>query len=147
MLPEHLKLEVVTPARRVLSATVDTIQLPGKNGELGILPGHAPLLTELGIGEMSYRVGGEVRYLTVIDGFAEVLPERVIVLAEVSERAEEIDLARARTAAERAAERLSKAATAPDLDWRRASLALQRALIRQQVATKGGEGASNLPSR
>jgi F-type H+-transporting ATPase subunit epsilon len=142
MLPEHLKLEVVTPARRVLSETVDTIQLPGKNGELGILPGHAPLLTELGIGEMSYRMGGQVRYLTIIEGFAEVLPERVIVLAEVSERAEEIDISRAQTAAERAQSALEKAASTPELDWRQASLALQRAIIRQQVAKKIGGGSA-----
>lgn len=143
MLPEHLKLEVVTPARRVLSETVDTIQLPGKNGELGILPGHAPLLTELGIGEMSYRMGGQVRYLTIIDGFAEVLPERVIVLAEVSERAEEIDVTRAQTAAERAQAALEKAATTPGFDWRQASLALQRAVVRQQVAKKIGGGSAD----
>src|SRR5271170_2633204 len=108
MLPKDIKLEIVTPARQVLRETVESVELPGRTGYLGILPGHAPLLTELGIGELTYRKGGETRHLTVIEGYAEVLPERVIVLAEVSERAEEIDLGRAATAAERARDRLTK---------------------------------------
>ncbi len=141
MLPEHINLEIVTPARQVLRETVESVELPGKEGYLGILPGHAPLLTELGIGELTYRKGSETRHLTVIDGFAEVLPERVIVLAEVSERAEEINLERAITAAERARERLAKAGSL-EIDWRRATLALERALIRQTVASKGGSGSS-----
>lgn len=141
MLPEHIQLEIVTPARQVLREPVDMIELPGENGYLGILPGHAPLITELGMGELSYRRGGETHYLTVMEGFAEVLPERVIVLAEVSERAEEIDVQRARTAAERAQQRLAKPG-AVEVDWQRAALSLQRALIRQQVATRGGAGTT-----
>jgi F-type H+-transporting ATPase subunit epsilon len=141
MLPEHINLEIVTPARQVLRETVESVELPGKEGYLGVLPGHAPLITELGIGELTYRKGSETRHLTVIDGFAEVLPERVIVLAEVSERAEEINLERAVTAAERARERLAKAGSL-EIDWQRATLALERALIRQTVASKGGSGSS-----
>ncbi len=141
MLPEHINLEIVTPARQVLRETVESVELPGKEGYLGILPGHAPLLTELGIGELTYRKGGETRHLTVIEGFAEVLPERVIVLAEVSERAEEIDLQRAMTAAERARAELAKPGSL-ESDWRRASLALDRALIRETVARKGGPAGS-----
>jgi F-type H+-transporting ATPase subunit epsilon len=141
MLPEHINLEIVTPARQVLRETVESVELPGKEGYLGILPGHAPLLTELGIGELTYRKGAETRHLTVIDGFAEVLPERVIVLAEFSERAEEIDLQRAVTAAERARQRLGKAGSL-EVDWQRASLALNRALIRETVARKAGPAGS-----
>ena len=137
MLPESLTLKVVTPERQVLDeAGVSEVQLPGAQGYLGILPGHAPLLTELGIGELSYRKGKEVYYTAVIRGYAEVLPDRVSVLAEVSERAEEIDVERARAARERAEKRLAKA-DAADTDWDRATLALQRALIRMQVAAKG----------
>jgi F-type H+-transporting ATPase subunit epsilon len=142
MLPKDIKLEIVTPARQVLRETVESVELPGRTGYLGILPGHAPLLTELGIGELTYRKGGETRHLTVIEGYAEVLPERVIVLAEVSERAEEIDLGRAATAAERARDRLTKAGSL-EIDWQRANLALERAVIRQQVARKGGPGSSS----
>jgi F-type H+-transporting ATPase subunit epsilon len=135
MPPAQIQLEVVTPSRRVLSAKVDSIEIPGKDGYLGVLPGHAPLITELGIGALSYIQSGQTHYLTIIEGFAEVLGERVIVLAEVSERAEEIDATRAQSAAQRAQERLAKSAAA-DVDYRRASVALQRALIRQEVAAK-----------
>jgi F-type H+-transporting ATPase subunit epsilon len=134
MLPENIELEVVTPERHVLSDSVQSLEIPGKDGYLGILPGHAPLITELGIGILTYHKGAEVHYLTVIHGYAEVLPDRVIVLAELSERAEEIDLARVRSALERAQAELAKAGS-PDVDWRVASLALQRATIRMQAAS------------
>jgi len=140
-LPEHISLEVVTPARQVLRETVEFVEIPGKDGYLGVLPGHAPLVTELGIGELTYRRGGDTGHLTVIEGFAEVLPERVIVLAEVSERAEEIDLERANLAVDRARERLAKAGSV-EVDWERAALALERALIRQSVARQGGPRGS-----
>jgi len=136
MLPEQITLEVVTPARQVLRETVESVELPGRDGYLGILPGHAPLITELGIGELNYRKGAEMRHLTVIDGYVEVLPQRVIVLAEISERAEEIDIQRAISSAERARERIAKAGGSLEFDWDRARLALQRALIRQEVARK-----------
>jgi F-type H+-transporting ATPase subunit epsilon len=137
MLPETIELEVVTPERHVLTETVQSVELPGRDGYLGILPGHAPLITELGIGILTYRKGTEMRYLTVMDGYAEVLPDRVIVLAEISERAEEIDVARAREAAGRAQAELAKTGS-PDVDWQRSALDLQRALIRLQAAAKGG---------
>ncbi len=98
MLPTAIELEVVTPERHVLHETVESLEMPGKEGYLGILPGHAPLLTELGVGILSNRKGEETRYLTVIQGYAEVLPDRVIVLAEISERAEEINVERTLTA-------------------------------------------------
>jgi F-type H+-transporting ATPase subunit epsilon len=137
MLPEHIDLEIVTPERHVLRETVQSVELPGKEGYMGILPGHAPLLTELGIGALIYRKGKEVQYLAVIRGYAEVLPTRVIVLADACERAEEIDVERAKAAAERARTRLAKGMS-PDTDWDRATYALNRALARQQAASKGG---------
>lgn len=136
MLPESLELEVVTPERHVLQETAQMIELPGLDGYLGILPGHAPLITELGIGVLSYNRGTGMHFLSVIHGYAEVLPDRVIVLAEMAERAEEINLERAQAALERAREQLAKPRA--DINWDRATFALQRALIRVQAAAKGG---------
>jgi F-type H+-transporting ATPase subunit epsilon len=129
MLPEAIELIVVTPERELLRETVVEVTIPGLEGELGILPGHAPLITELGIGELSYRTATTSHpiALSVVRGFAEVLPERVTVLAETAERAAEIDLARAE-------KRLASHET--NLDWDRATVALQRALIRIQIARK-----------
>ena len=140
MLPDSLNLAVVTPERQLIDETVTSVELPGLDGYLGILPGHAPLITELGVGQLSYRKGLETRYAAVIQGFAEVLPDRVIVLAEVGERAEEIDVNRARAALERAERRLADRDPA-ETDWARATLALQRAVIRLQVAGKGQSAA------
>jgi F-type H+-transporting ATPase subunit epsilon len=100
---EILKLEVVTPERRAIQTDASEVQLPGSDGYLGILPGHAPLLTELGTGELSYQAGGATFYIAVFGGYAEVLPDRVIALAQAVERPEEIDVERAR-AAKQAAE-------------------------------------------
>ncbi|MGB6430218.1 MAG: ATP synthase F1 subunit epsilon [Candidatus Acidiferrales bacterium] len=102
MLPEAIQLEVVTLERSVVRATVSEIQVPGRDGFLGILPGHTPLLTELGIGALSYKEGSETFFIAVIGGLAEVLPDRVIVLADAAERAEEIDVPRAQADADRA---------------------------------------------
>jgi F-type H+-transporting ATPase subunit epsilon len=112
------------------------VTIPGLEGELGVLPGHAPLITELGIGELSYRksASSEPVPLAVIQGFAEVLPDRVTILAETAERAAEIDLARAEAAKARAEERL--ASNDPNIDWDRATVSLQRSIIRIQVAKK-----------
>jgi F-type H+-transporting ATPase subunit epsilon len=136
MLPESIELVVVTPERQLLRGKAMEVQLPGESGYLGILPGHAPLITELGIGELSYHdaSGKESEHMAIIRGFAEVLSDRVTVLAETAERAEEIDLQRAKDALARAEKRL--AANDPNIDWDRANIALQRALIRIQVATK-----------
>jgi F-type H+-transporting ATPase subunit epsilon len=138
MLPESIELVIVTPERQLLRETVAEVTLPGGNGCLGILPGHAPLITELGIGELTYRAksANEVGHLAVISGFAEVLGDRVTVLAETAERPEEIDVARAEEAKKRAEGRLAKAASDPEIDWARAAVALQRSLIRIQVARK-----------
>jgi F-type H+-transporting ATPase subunit epsilon len=136
MLPEAIELIVVTPERQLLRERVVEVQLPGADGYLGVLPGHAPLMTEIGIGELSYHdeAGKESAHLALVRGFAEVLPDRVTVLAETAERAEEIDLARAEAARARAEKRLASGDT--NIDWDRAGVALQRALIRIQVATK-----------
>jgi F-type H+-transporting ATPase subunit epsilon len=99
---ETFELEVVTPERQMVKDQVEEAQIPGKEGYLGVLPGHAPLLTELGTGFMYYVIGGKRRYLSIHGGFAEVLPDRVRLLANGSERAEEIDVERARRALERA---------------------------------------------
>jgi len=128
-----IQLSIVTPERSLLNEQVDELQIPGADGYLGVLPGHAPLFTELKVGELSYRKGGTWTSLSVAWGFAEVLPEQVRVLAETAERAGEIDLERAKRAKDRAEQRLSKGG---DIDYDRALIALQRALIRIQVAQK-----------
>jgi F-type H+-transporting ATPase subunit epsilon len=136
MLPEAIQLIVVTPERQLLRETVVEVDIPGLDGQLGILPGHAPLITELGIGELSYKTSASSQpvVLAVIQGFAEVLPDRVTVLAETAERAEEINLARAEEAKARAEQRLASNDT--NMDWDRAVISLERALIRIQVARK-----------
>ncbi len=138
MLPESIELVIVTPERQLLRETVVETTLPGADGCLGLLPGHAPLITELGIGELAYRAksASEAGHLAIISGFAEVLGERVTVLAETAERPEEIDVARAEEAKKRAEQRLASAASDPNVDWSRAAIALQRSLIRIQVARK-----------
>ena len=134
MLPEKLTLEIATPERRVLQETVDEVVMPGALGYLGVLPGHAPLLTSLSVGELMYRKGGERRYLALAWGFAEVLSSRVIVLAETAERAEEIDLPRAQG---RRAEIEARLKTpGPEFDFDAAGAALQKAIVRIQVAHK-----------
>ena len=136
MLPEAIQLVVVTPERQLLRESVVEVDVPGKEGQLGILPGHAPLMTELGIGALSYRASASSQPITlaVIQGFAEVLPGHVTVLAETAERAEEIDVARAEAAKARAEKRL--ASNDSNIDWDRAVVALQKSLIRIQVARK-----------
>ncbi|MGA2419079.1 MAG: F0F1 ATP synthase subunit epsilon [Candidatus Acidiferrum sp.] len=137
MLPDAIELIIVTPVRELLRESVVEVQLPGADGYLGVLPGAAPLITELGIGELTFhsKTGGAASDpIAIVRGFAEVLPDRVTVLAETAELASEIDVARAEAALKRAQERM--ASNAPDLDWDRATAALQRALIRIQVARR-----------
>ena len=136
MLPDAIELVIVTPEKQLLRVKVAEVQMPGENGYLGVLPGHAPLMTELGIGELSYHdMGGkESAHIAIVQGFAEVLPDRVTLLAETAERAEEIDVQRAKDALARAEKRL--ASGDQNIDWDRANIALQRALIRIQVGTK-----------
>lgn len=136
-LPTDIELQVVTPQRHVLQETVQSVELPGKDGYLGVLPGHAPLLTGLGIGILTYQKDGQPRYLTIARGYAEVLPDRVIVLAEISEKAEDVDVARARESAETARVRLAQAAPG-DEAWRHASVDLERSLASLQAAARIG---------
>jgi len=131
-LPESIHLEVVTPEMRVVSEVVDAVVLPGSEGSLGVLPGHTPLLTTLGIGELTYSRGGAVRYVAIAWGFAEVLADRVSVLAEIAERAEGVDRERAARARDRALQRLRERPA--DTDFKRAQIALQKAIIRLQVS-------------
>ena len=136
-LPEAIELQIVTPERHVLQETVQSVEIPGKEGYLGILPGHAPLITELGVGILTYRKGGENKLVTVIHGYAEVLPDRVIVLADSAERAGEIDAARAQAARDRAQKRFANP-NDPAVDWKRAQDSLERAQVRLQAAAKAG---------
>jgi F-type H+-transporting ATPase subunit epsilon len=141
MLPEAIELQVVTPERHILSENVQSLEMPAKDGYLGVLPGHAPLITLLGVGTLTYHKGGETRYLSIIDGFAEVLPDRVIVLAESSERAEEIDVARSRAELERAQAEAAKPGIL-EAESEAAEAQIQRATARLQTASKGGGSGS-----
>ena len=129
-----IHLTIVTPERSLVSEQVEEIQLPGAEGYLGILPGHAPLFTELKVGELGYRKGTVWSWLSVAWGFAEVLPGQVRVLAETAERASEIDAERAARAKDRAEKRLAQGGQ--DVDYNRALVALERAVIRIQVSRK-----------
>ena len=132
--PSHLTLELVTPERAVAHETVDEIEIPGADGYLGVLPGHTPLLVTLRVGELWFRQGEQKTFLSVAFGFAEVLPDRVRVLAQVAERADEIDIDRAEAAVNRARERMSSPDV--DLDFERAQQALFKSTVRLEVAKK-----------
>jgi F-type H+-transporting ATPase subunit epsilon len=129
MSSEKIHLEVVTPERRVLKEDVEEVQLPGSNGYLGILPGHAPLITQLQIGEVSYRKNQRDYFLAIGSGYCEVLPDRVTVLAERAERGDEVNLERARASKARAENRLADVHNI-DIDFARAEASLRRALAR-----------------
>src|SRR5260370_9151209 len=136
MMPEAIELVMVTPEEQSIRGKVNEVQMPGENGYLGILPGQAPLMTELGIGELSYHDSGgkESAHVAIVRGFAEVLPDRVTVLAETAERTEEIDLQRAKDALARAEKRL--ASNYPNIDWNIASIALPSALYSIHVSSQ-----------
>ena len=138
-LPTKLTLEIVTPDRALLREEVDEVVVPGSQGDFGVLPGHTPLLSTLKVGELWYRQGQEKHYLAIAFGFVEVLPDRVTVLAEVGERAQEIDVQRAERAKQRAEQRLAQAQphlTQVDFDIERARIALMKSLLRLQVASR-----------
>ena len=135
-LPTHLTLEIVTPDRKVVTEKVDEVESPGAEGYFGVLPGHTPLLAMLQVGELWYRKGHETVYLSIAFGFAEVLPDRVTILAQFAEKADEIDIARAEAAKRRAEERVAAPILAPEMDYERARIALLKSLIRLQVATR-----------
>ena len=132
-IPKTLRLEFVTPERAIAHEDIDEVELPGENGFFGVLPGHAALLAALKTGPVWFRKGSEKTYAFISSGFVEVTADRVSVLAQVAERAEDIDIARAEAAKRRAEERLSKP-TQTDFDAERARIAMLRALTRLQVA-------------
>ena len=131
-IPPHIRLVFVTPERAIVHDDVDEVELPGDGGDFGVLPGHAPLLAALRTGPMWYRKGREVSYAFVGGGFAEIVGDRVSVLAPVAERAEDIDRARAEAAKRRAEERL--ASPVIDMDLELARIALLRAVSRLHVS-------------
>ncbi|HEY1660395.1 MAG TPA: F0F1 ATP synthase subunit epsilon [Candidatus Sulfotelmatobacter sp.] len=131
-MPDTFQLEIVTPEKKVVDQKAEEVQIPGKNGYLGVLPGHAPLITELAVGEIKYRAGSGEEHLAVAWGFAEVLPDKVTILAESAERPDEIDVDRARKSKERAEKLLTSGDT--NVDVERALDAIQKAETRLEVA-------------
>jgi F-type H+-transporting ATPase subunit epsilon len=129
---DSLELEIATPERQLVREQVTEVQIPGKEGYMGILPGHAPLLSLLGIGTLSYVIGGQRRYLSVHGGFLEVLEDHVRVLADLAERAEEIDIERARKALQRSQEEAMNPALG--VDPAAALAAMLRAQARLEAA-------------
>ena len=150
-LPTSIELQIVTPDRGIVREQVDEVEIPGAEGYFGVLPGHTPMLASLAVGEMWYRKGQERTYLSLAFGFAEVLPDRVTILAQIAERADEIDPARAEEAKKRAEARLAETRVqhAKEVDYERARAALQKALVRLQVASRlqfsGRVGRQRMP--
>ena len=135
---DRLTLEVASPSRLVVAETVDEVVVPGSEGYFGVLPGHAPFLTTLGVGELTYRIGRDEHHLAVAGGFAEVRNDKVIILVDTAERPDEIDRARAERARQRAEQRLAgRPVAGEDIDYTRALTALARALTRLLVAGRG----------
>jgi F-type H+-transporting ATPase subunit epsilon len=133
-IPSHIDLQIVTPDRLIVQEQVDEVEIPGSEGYFGVLPGHTPLLASLAVGELWYRKGQEKFYLSLAFGFAEVLPDRVTILARLAERAEDIDVERAELARRRAEERLSQPKS--DFDYERARVALTKSIMRLQVSAR-----------
>src|SRR5215213_8774510 len=137
-LPTSIELQIVTPDRMLVQEQVDEVEIPGVDGYFGVLPGHTPLLAALSVGEMWYRKGQDRTYLAIALGFAEVLPDRVTILAQLAEPAEEIDVDRAEAARTRAAQRLDHKS---DVDYERARQALMKSMTRLQVSSRIASGA------
>jgi F-type H+-transporting ATPase subunit epsilon len=129
-----LQLQIVSADRMLVDEPVDEVEIPGAEGYFGVLPGHTPLLAALQVGQLWYRQGRETHYMSIAFGFAEVQPDRVTILAQFAERADEIDVARAEAAKKRAEERLSKPGS--DIDFERARIAMLKSLVRLQVASR-----------
>jgi F-type H+-transporting ATPase subunit epsilon len=134
-LPSHLTLEIVTPDRAIAHDQVDEVEIPGADGYFGVLPGHTPLLALLQVGELWYRKAGETFYVSIAFGFAEVLPDRVTILARIAERAEEIDVARAEDEKRRAEAHLARRAPS-DAEMETARVSMLKALVRLRAATR-----------
>jgi F-type H+-transporting ATPase subunit epsilon len=139
-LPTQIDLQIVTPDRGLVHEKVDEVHIPGSGGYFGVLPGHTPLLAALSVGELWYRRGQDKTYLAIAYGFAEVLPDRVTILAKVAERAEDIDVDRAEAAKTRAEDRLAPAAPKTEVDYDRARVALMKAIARLQVSGRAPSG-------
>src|SRR3954467_1795079 len=133
-LPQYLNLQIVSGERSLVNEQVDEVEIPGSEGYFGVLPGHTPMLAMLGVGELWYRKGSVTHYLSIAEGFAEVQPDRVTILAQIAESAEQIDMARAEAAKRRAEERLARPVM--DMDSDRARIALLKSLMRLQVASR-----------
>lgn len=131
---DKLLLEIVTPEKKVLSEQVDIVMAPGEEGEFGVLPNHIPFLSKLKVGELRFRVGASTRFVAVMGGFAEVLPDHVTILATAAEEATEIDVIRAKAARERAERRINEAKDR--MEFTRAQAALQRAMARLRIADR-----------
>jgi F-type H+-transporting ATPase subunit epsilon len=136
-------LEVVTPEHRLLSKEVDYVSAPGSEGDFGVLPGHCHFLTTLRIGELLYRVGEQTEYMSVLWGFAEVTPTKVTILAEIAEKAEDINVERAEAAVRKAEERLERGGLPSELEEARVSL--EKARLRQRIAARLREKAGSRP--
>ena len=133
-LPQHLQLHIVSADRSLVNEQADEVEIPGADGYFGVLPGHTPLLAALGVGELWYRQGQEKHFFSIVLGFAEVQPDRVTILAQMAEKADEIDVARAEAAKKRAEERMVTPTV--DMDFERARIAMMKSLIRLQVAAR-----------
>ena len=146
-LPSKIHLDIVTPDRRVVHEEVDEVEVPGSDGYFGVLLGHTPMLAALSVGELWYRQGQEKTYLSIALGFAEVLPDRVTILAQLAERPEEIDVGRAEEALKRAEARLAQPKA--DVDYERARIALMKSLTRVSVSSRaqfaGRVGRQRMP--
>jgi len=133
-LPTKIQLQIVSADRSLVNEQTDEVEIPGADGYFGVLPGHTPLLAVLGTGELWYRQGQEKHFLAIAFGFAEVQPDRVTILAQIAEKADEIDLARAEAAKKRAEERLMT--PNQTMDFERARISLLKSLVRLQVAAR-----------
>ena len=146
-LPTSIELQIVTPDKLLVKEQVDEVEIPGTEGYFGVLPGHTPMLASLAVGEMWYRKGQEKTFLSLAYGFCEVLPDRVTILAQLAERAEDIDIARAEEARKRAEQRLAQAKG--DVDYERARTALVKSIARLQVSSRsqfaGRVGRQRMP--
>ena len=130
----QLLLEVVTPDKLLLSKQVDMVIAPGSEGDFGVLPGHCHFLTTLRIGELRYMIGDTTAYMSVLWGFAEVTPKKVTILAEVAEKAEDIDPARAQEAVTKAEQRLATGGLPSEL--KEAQISLEKARLRKKIAER-----------
>jgi F-type H+-transporting ATPase subunit epsilon len=146
-LPTSIELQIVTPEKMLVREQVDEVEIPGTEGYFGVLPGHTPMLASLAVGELWYRKGQEKIYLSIAYGFCEVLPDRVTILAQLAERAEDIDVTRAEEARKRAEARLT--ASKGEVDYERARTSLAKSLARLQVSSRtqlsGRVGRQRMP--